>query len=171
MKIDSKERFKTGEEYFRSLIFLSPLILLFFISLFQVFNLTVLQGDKFQTIAESNRIYQKPINPVRGFIYDRKGNLLAENIVQRDLYVTPAYIIDSSETLLKLSNLLELPYEILRNNYLKLEKKQKNFDSFPLVKALNEEQVAKTKVNLDSISGIEVKATLKRFSLYEENFF
>ena len=152
MKIDSKERFKTGEEYFRSLIFLSPLILLFFISLFQVFNLTVLQGDKFQTIAESNRIYQKPINPVRGFIYDRKGNLLAENIVQRDLYVTPAYILDSSETLLKLSNLLELPYENLRNNYLRLEKKQKKFDSFPLVKALNEEQVANTKVNLDSIS-------------------
>ena len=170
MKIVSKERFKTGEEYFRSLIFLSPLILLFFISLFQVFNLTVLQGDKFQTIADSNRIYQKPINPVRGFIYDRKGNLLAENIVQRDLYVTPAYIVDSSETLLKLSNLLELPYENLRDNYLKLEKKQKKFDSFPLVKALNEEQVAKTKVNLDSISGIEVKATLKRFSLYEENF-
>ena len=170
VKIVSKEQFKTGEEYFRSLIFLSPLILLFFISLFQVFNLTVLQGDKFQTIAESNRIYQKPINPVRGFIYDRKGNLLAENIVQRDLYVTPAYILDSSETLLKLSNLLELPYENLRNNYLRLEKKQKKFDSFPLVKALNEEQVAKTKVNLDSISGIEVKATLKRFSLYEENF-
>ena len=156
MKIVSKEQFKTGEEYFRSLIFLSPLILLFFISLFQVFNLTVLQGDKFQTIAESNRIYQKPINPVRGFIYDRKGNLLAENIVQRDLYVTPAYIEDSSETLLKLSNLLELPYEILRNNYSKLEKKQKNFDSFPLVKALNEEQVAKTKVNLDSISGLSL---------------
>ena len=103
VKIVSKEQFKTGEEYFRSLIFLSPLILLFFISLFQVFNLTVLQGDKFQTIAESNRIYQKPINPVRGFIYDRKGNLLAENIVQRDLYVTPAYILDSSETLLTVS--------------------------------------------------------------------
>ena len=87
----SKERFKTGEEYSRALFFLSPFIFLFSISLFQVLNLTLLQGDKYQTIAESNRIYQKPINPVRGFIYDRKGTLLAENIVQRDLYVCLLY--------------------------------------------------------------------------------
>ena len=102
----SRERFKTGEEYSRALFFLSPFILLFSISLFQVLNLTLFQGDKYQTIAESNRIYQKPISPVRGFIYDRNGTLLAENIVQRDLYVTPAYIEDSAETILKLSNCL-----------------------------------------------------------------
>ena len=114
----SRERFKAGEEYSRALFFLSPFIFLFSISLFQVVNLTLLQGDKYQTIAESNRIYQKPINPVRGFIYDRKGILLAENIVQRDLYITPAYIEDSSKTLLTLSNLLNVPYEILEKNFL-----------------------------------------------------
>ena len=115
----SRKRFKEGEEYSRALFFLSPFIFLFSISLFQVLNLTLLQGDKYQTIAESNRIYQKPINPVRGFIFDRKGILLAENIVQRDLYVTPAYIEDSSKTLLTLSNLLNVPYELLEKNFLK----------------------------------------------------
>ena len=164
----SRERFKTGEEYSRALFFLSPFILLFSISLFQVLNLTLFQGDKYQTIAESNRIYQKPISPVRGFIYDRNGTLLAENIVQRDLYVTPAYIEDSAETILKLSNLLDVPYELLDENFSRGVKKVKKFDSFPLVKALNEEQIAKAKVNLDSISGIEVKATLKRYVLHEE---
>tara|TARA_Y100000591_G_scaffold258379_1_gene230561 strand:- start:214 stop:2040 length:1827 start_codon:yes stop_codon:yes gene_type:complete len=164
----SRERFKTGEEYSRALFFLSPFIFLFSISFFQVLNLTLFQGDKYQTIAESNRIYQKPINPVRGFIYDRKGTLLAENIVQRDLYVTPAYIEDSSKTILTLSNLLDMPYELLEENFSRGAKKVKKFDSFPLVKALNEEQIAKAKVNLDSISGIEVKATLKRYVLHEE---
>ena len=90
---------------------------------FQVLNLTLFQGDKYQTIAESNRIYQKPISPVRGFIYDRNGTLLAENIVQRDLYVTPAYIEDSAETILKLSNLLDLPFELLDENFSKGVKK------------------------------------------------
>ena len=130
-------------------------------------NLTLFQGDKYQTIAESNRIYQKLISPVRGFIYDRNGTLLAENIVQRDLYVTPAYIKDSAETILTLSNLLDVPYELLDENFSRGVKKVKKFDSFPLVKALNEEQIAKAKVNLDSISGIEVKATLKRYVLHE----
>ena len=164
----SKERFKKGEEYSRALFFLSPFIFLFSISLFQVLNLTLFQGDKYQTIAESNRIYQKPISPVRGFIYDRNGTLLAENIVQRDLYVTPAYIEDYAKTILTLSNLLDMPYELLEKNFSKGLKKTKKFYSFPLVKALNEEQIAKAKVNLDSISGIEVKATLKRYVLHEE---
>ena len=109
--------------YSRALFFLSPFIFLFAISLFQILNLTVLQGDKYQTIAESNRIYQEPIYPVRGFIYDRKGALLAENTVQRDLYVTPAYIEDSSKTLLKLSSLLDLPYELLEKNFSMRSKK------------------------------------------------
>ena len=164
----SSARFKTGGEYSRALFFLSPFIFLFSISLFQVLNLTLLQGDKYQTIAESNRIYQKPINPVRGFIYDRKGTLLAENIVQRDLYVTPAYIEDSAETILTLSNLLDMPHKFLEENFSRGIKNVKKFDSFPLVKALNEEQIAKVKVNLDSISGIEVKATLKRYVLHEK---
>ena len=125
----SRERFKTGEEYSRALFFLSPFILLFSISLFQVLNLTLFQGDKYQTIAESNRIYQKPISPVRGFIYDRKGTLLAENIVQRDLYVTPAYIKDSAETILTLSNLLDVPHELLEENFSRGVKKVKKFDS------------------------------------------
>ena len=139
----SKERFKKGEEYSRALFFLSPFIFLFAMSLFQVLNLTLFQGDRYQTIAESNRIYQKPINPVRGFIYDRKGTLLAENIVQRDLYVTPAYIEDSAKTILRLSALLDMPYELLEKNFSKGLKKAKKFYSFPLVKALNEEQIAK----------------------------
>ena len=154
--------------YSRALFFLSPFIFLFAISLFQILNLTVLQGDKYQTIAESNRIYQEPIYPVRGFIYDRKGALLAENTVQRDLYVTPAYIEDSSKTLLKLSSLLDLPYELLEKNFSMGSKKFKKFESFPLIKALNEEQIARVKVNLDTIPGIEVRATLKRYILHGE---
>ncbi len=164
----TRERFKTGEEYSRALFFLSPFIFLFSVSLFQVLNLTLFQGNKYQTIAESNRIYQKPINPVRGFIYDRKGTLLVENIVQRDLYVTPAYIEDYPTTLLQLSNLLNVPYELLEENFARSKKKINKFDSFPLVKALNEEQIAKAKVNLDLIPGIEVKATLKRYALHKE---
>ena len=164
----TRERFKTGEEYSRALFFLSPFIFLFSVSLFQVLNLTLFQGNKYQTIAESNRIYQKQINPVRGFIYDRKGTLLVENIVQRDLYVTPAYIEDYPTTLLQLSNLLNVPYELLEGNFARSKKKINKFDSFPLVKALNEEQIAKAKVNLDLIPGIEVKATLKRYALHKE---
>ena len=115
MNLNQRQSFRSGQEYLRSLLFLSPFILLFLISLIQVFNLTIIQGDKYQTIAESNRIYQKTINPVRGFIYDHRGELLVENVVQRDLYVTPAYIENPNKTLLALSDLLGLSFEGLES--------------------------------------------------------
>jgi penicillin-binding protein 2 len=168
MNLNQRQSFRSGQEYVRSLLFLSPFILLFLISLFQVFNLTIIQGDKYQTIAESNRIYQKTINPVRGFIYDHRGELLVENVVQRDLYVTPAYIENPNKTLLTLSNLLDLSFEGLESIYFSRALKIKNFDSFPLVKSLNEEQIAKVKVNIDLISGAEVISSLKRYVLHDQ---
>lgn len=168
MKLNQRQSFRSGQEYVRSLLFLSPFILLFLISLFQVFNLTIIQGDKYQTIAESNRIYQKTINPVRGFIYDHRGELLVENVVQRDLYVTPAYIENPNKTLLTLSNLLDLSFEGLESIYFSRALKIKNFDSFPLVKSLNEEQIAKVKVNIELISGVEVISSLKRYVLHDQ---
>ena len=168
MNLNQRQSFRSGQEYVRSLLFLSPFILLFLISLFQVFNLTIIQGAKYQTIAESNRIYQKTINPVRGFIYDHRGELLVENIVQRDLYVTPAYIENPNKTLLTLSDLLGLSFEGLESIYFSRALKIKNYDSFPLVKSLNEEQIAKVKVNIDLISGVEVISSLKRYVLHDQ---
>ena len=168
MNLNQRQSFRSGQEYLRSLLFLSPFILLFFISLIQVFNLTIIQGDKYQTIAESNRIYQKTINPVRGFIYDHRGELLVENVVQRDLYVTPAYIENPNKTLLTLSDLLGLSFEGLESIYFSRALKIKNYDSFPLVKSLNEEQIAKVKVNIDLISGVEVISSLKRYVLHDQ---
>ena len=168
MNLNQRQSFRSGQEYIRSLLFLSPFILLFLISLFQVFNLTIIQGDKYQTIAESNRIYQKTINPVRGFIYDHRGELLVENVVQRDLYVTPAYIENPNKTLLTLSDLLDLSFEGLESIYFSRALKIKNFDSFPLIKSLNEEQIAKVKVNIDLISGVEVISSLKRYVLHDQ---
>lgn len=168
MNLNQRQSFRSGQEYVRSLLLLSPFILFFLISLFQVFNLTIIQGDKYQTIAESNRIYQKTINPVRGFIYDYRGELLAENVVQRDLYVTPAYIENPKKTLLTLSDLLDLSFEELESIYFSRALKIKNYDSFPLVKSLNEEQIAKVKVNIDLISGAEVISSLKRYVLHDQ---
>ena len=168
MNLNQRQSFRSGQEYLRSLLFLSPFILLFFISLIQVFNLTIIQGDKYQTIAESNRIYQKTINPVRGFIYDHRGELLVENVVQRDLYVTPAYIENPNKTLLTLSDLLGLSFEGLESIYFSRALKIKNYDSFPLVKSLNAEQIAKVKVNIDLISGVEVISSLKRYVLHDQ---
>ena len=109
---------KQSLEFRRSIILLLPFALIFCLTLVQLFGLTILQGNQFQTIAESNRIYRKSINPIRGFIYDRNGNLLVENSVRQDLIVSPAYIKMPEKKLNELSGLLEIDFFELKRKYL-----------------------------------------------------
>ena len=51
----------------------------FFILLIKLFTLTVVKGDYYRRLSESNRIREIPIEPKYGTIKDRKGYILAEN--------------------------------------------------------------------------------------------
>jgi len=159
---------KQSLEFRRSIILLLPFALIFCLTLIQLFGLTILQGNQFQTIAESNRIYRKSINPIRGFIYDRNGNLLVENSVRQDLIVSPAYIKMPEKKLNELSGLLEIDFFELKRKFDANIKNSRAFGSFPLLKGLNEKQLAKLKVSLESYDGFEIQASLKRNVLHGE---
>lgn len=51
----------------------------FILLLIKLFNLTVVKGNYYHRLSESNRIREVPIEPKYGEIRDRKGFLLAEN--------------------------------------------------------------------------------------------
>lgn len=46
----------------------------------RVFLLSIVNGDRFLLRAEDNRLRKELIQPKRGIIYDRKGNVIVENI-------------------------------------------------------------------------------------------
>ncbi len=55
-------------------------VFVFFIILFiKLFTLTIVKGDYYRRLSESNRIQEIPIEPKYGTILDRKGFVLAEN--------------------------------------------------------------------------------------------
>ncbi len=54
-------------------------ILLFGILTIQLARMQLVNGDKYQARAETNRLRQEPILPTRGLIYDRNGQPLVEN--------------------------------------------------------------------------------------------
>ena len=61
--------------------------------------LQVLNHDRFTTLSESNRVRLQPLPPTRGFIYDRNGVLLADNLASYHLEVTPDQTRDLDATL------------------------------------------------------------------------
>jgi len=61
------------------LILIFGVVLFFIILVIKLFTLTIVKGDYYRRLSESNRVREIPIEPKYGTIKDRKGLILAEN--------------------------------------------------------------------------------------------
>ncbi len=84
-------------------------VLFLFIVLFaRSFYLQVSQGDHYHTLAEANRISIQPLVPNRGLIYDRNGEVLAQNFSAYTLEIVPSDVDDLDATLDELATIVEI---------------------------------------------------------------
>ncbi len=63
----------------RYLPFYLGLVLAFWLLLWRLFDLTLIQGANYRVLSEGNRIQEKIVRAPRGIIYDRHGQVLARN--------------------------------------------------------------------------------------------
>ena len=81
------------------------------------FWLQVLQHDEFSARSDANRIKIRPLPPARGLIYDRNGVVLADNVPQYRLELTPEQAGNVSDTLTRLKRVIALsPEDVERFN-------------------------------------------------------
>lgn len=93
-------------------VFKIGMIGLALIILGRLFQLQILQYDEYSPQSRENALRQEVVNPARGLIYDRSGNLLVDNEPIYSITVTPA-TYDSTNTPL-LADLLNIPEQELR---------------------------------------------------------
>jgi penicillin-binding protein 2 len=117
--------------------------------------LQVVGHQLYSTKAKENSIKIEPTVPSRGIIYDRRGNILAENTQTYSLELVPEQIADLDETLAKLQQLLDIPDEKIEQFH-KLKKRQKRFTGIPLVTNMTEEEMAKFAVVRPFYHGADV---------------
>ncbi len=129
--------------------------------------LQIYNHDRYATLAKSNRIKIEPNPPTRGIIYDRKGRILAENIPSYSLELIPEQVADMEETLRQLQTLLDIPDEKL-DQFRTLVKREKKFNSIPLLLRLSDEEVAKFAAVRPYFPGVDVHARLVRHYPYAE---
>jgi len=84
---DNKREFK--KKLFFSIVFA---IVAFTIILSRLWYLQILQGKKFKSLSENNRIRIVKIPAPRGIIFDRKGKSLVDNFPSFDLSIIPEEI-------------------------------------------------------------------------------
>ena len=146
----------------RILIFLIPFLILLTLAFFQIFNLMILSADEFKTQADSNRILKERVFPPRGLILDRNEEIVVENFIRQDLKVTPSFVEDYSLYISNLSELLNYEASKIEDIFYKKLNEIKPFQSFTLIRNLNDEQIAKLNLNLSKFSGTEVIPNFSR---------
>lgn len=127
----------------------------------RAYYLQVERHEHYVLRAESNRISSVPSAPNRGLIYDRNGEILAENYSGYTVEVTRARTHDLEATLAEVGRLIEItPGQLRRFHRLLAESHE--FETVPLKSKLTDEEVAILAANRYRLPGIEVRARLFR---------
>ncbi|MGS0682644.1 penicillin-binding protein 2 [Shewanella sp. 125m-7] len=129
--------------------------------LVNLYNLQITSFKDYETRSNDNRIRVVPVAPSRGLIYDRHGQLLAENQPFFSLEMVPEKVKNVSDTLDELSQIIDLSADD-KENVLDALKYHRRFKPLTIKNKLTEEQVAKFSVNQHRFPGISVDAGLKR---------
>ncbi|MDD1609390.1 MAG: penicillin-binding protein 2 [Methylococcaceae bacterium] len=133
----------------------------------RLIHLQIAGHEHYASLAKDNSIKIYPIVPTRGMIYDRHGNILAENTPSYSLEIIPEKTTDIDDTLLRLQKLLNIPDEKI-DLYQKQRKRQKRFTSTPLLLSMSDEEIAKFAVNRPFFSGVDIRQRLVRHYPYNE---
>lgn len=116
-------------------------------------------------LSHANQVKISPLAPPRGLIFDRNGEVLADNVAIYSLEVIPEQARNMDATLAGLKELIGLSDdEIVR--FEALRSRNKSFASVPLRLELSEEDMARFAVKMPFFPGVEIRTRLIRFYPY-----
>ena len=139
--------------------------LLVFLTLILVgrfFYLQIVEHDIYATLSDQNRIQVQPLPPIRGLIYDRNGELLADNSPSFNLTITPERVDDMDATIMHLNRILGLRDDEIEAFKKRVKRRHRPFESVPLLYRLTQEEIAVFSVDRHMLPGVEVEARLVR---------
>ena len=138
------------------------LLLLTLLMVARMFYLQIVQHDVYSTLSDQNRIQVQSLSPVRGLIYDRNGELIADNIPSQRVTITKELVDDLDETITALDKLIGISPSQIESFKRRLARRQRPYESVPILFRLTEEENAKVSVNKNAMPGVEVEAKLVR---------
>ncbi len=137
-------------------------LLLSSIMLYRYFDLQIVKHQDYITNSNNNRIHIRSVPPTRGLIFDRNGQLLADNRPTFTLNIIADHTQAVDELVDKLGSLITISERDL-SRFEKQFKRNKSFELFPLKYNLTERERAILAVNGHMLVGAEVSAQLTRY--------
>ena len=124
-------------------------------------HLQVLKHQHFTTLSENNRVKIVPVAPTRGLIFDRNGEVLAQNLPAYGLEVVPELVEDVDTLISELREIIEIT-DADEEEFLAVLARKPRFEKIPLRLRLDDTEVARFAVNRHRFPGVDIDARLTR---------
>jgi penicillin-binding protein 2 len=128
----------------------------------RMFYLQIMHHDLYKSLSDKNRIHVASVPPIRGLIFDRHGELLADNIPSFRLAITKERVEDLDATIAAIDSLIGVSIDQQKAFKRRLSRRRRPFESVPIRLRLTTEEIAKVSVALFGLPGVEVEAKLIR---------
>ena len=162
-KLDYSDPHRERRIFINRVLVASTLMIIFTIVLImRYFDLQVRQHKDFVTQSDNNRVHVRSTPPARGVIYDRNGEIVAENQSISNLTIIRERAGNIDLLITKIGTLISLSENDIKRFYKRL-KRRRPFEQTPLKFNLSEQEQAILAVNEHFLTGIKVNARLSRF--------
>jgi penicillin-binding protein 2 len=131
----------------------------------RLFQLQVLEREKYSQLAEQNHVKFEPAPPLRGTIYDRFGNPLASHRRAGRVSILPEQVDNLPALLARLSSLIDIPDEKIVKLATEIENKRRSRAGFqPVIVAqeLTFEDFSRLNVYAPEMNGLKVEMAQTR---------
>ncbi len=160
--ISIRDNFAENRLFLNRVVFAFTGVLVLMLALSsRLIYLQIVGHEHYVTLSQNNRITISPIPPTRGLIFDRHGNILAENQPTYSLELVPEQVPNLVATLEELQTLLNLEDEEIER-FKSIQRRSKPFESIPLLLRLSDEEVSRFAVRLPHFQGVNIRARLVR---------
>jgi penicillin-binding protein 2 len=146
--IDLNERISEKKNFFNRLVFVYIFFgFLFLYLIYKTFSLQVSSYTDYEIASLKNKTREILIQPRRGIIYDRNGQIIVNNVPSYNLIIKPSEVKDLDSLLLSIKQIIDIPDSQIDNIK----------DSYKTKKKLNRELILKKNLNNEEIAKFEVR--------------
>lgn len=137
------------------------IVLLAGLLVYRLVDLQVVHFEHFSRLSQGNRVRLEPVPPVRGLLFDRNGQTLAENLPVYQLELIPEQVRDIEGTLAELIGLGLVREDDLPRIRAQI-RNQRRFEPTILRHRLGHEEAARFAVQRPRFTGVDIQARLAR---------
>ena len=163
MSVDQLKDHWREQRMFSSRLLAAAIVIVLLAGLvaYRLVDLQVVNFEHFSRLSQGNRVRLEPVPPVRGLLFDRNGQALAENTPVYQLELVPEQVRDIEGTLASLIELGLVREEDLARIRAQI-RSQRRFEPAILRQRLGHEEAARFAVNRPRFPGVDIQARLAR---------